>query len=212
MIKKGAMSKKESRFPAEPAVQDHLGLERIIFFSDAVFAIAITLLALDIRLPVVDGSLTDTGLSQTLLAIWPRYLGYVIGFLTIGVLWMNHHQKFCLIQRYDRNLMWLNLLFLMCVAFIPFPTAMISEYGNRTATILYAIVVTLASLASFGLWEYASYRNRLIDPRFDPRQRRRISLLILAVIGIFIISIGLAFLNDNLAKLSWILIVIAVRK
>lgn len=143
------MSSNAKVYPPEGSGQDHLGLERIIFFSDAVFAIAITLLALEIRIPSIDGSLTENELSKILLSIWPKYLGFGIGFLTIGVLWMGHHRKFRLIQRYDRNLMWLNLLFLMFIAIIPFPTSIISQFGNRTSTILFAIVLSLASILSF---------------------------------------------------------------
>ena len=192
--------------------QDRLGLERIIFFSDAVFAIAITLLALEIRIPSVENSLTETKLTQLLLSIWPKYLGYGIGFMTIGVLWISHHRKFQLIQRFDRNLMLLNLFFLMFIAFIPFPTSIISEYGNRTSTVFYAIVMSLASITSIFLWWYASYNNRLIDSDFDPRQRRRETQVSLIVLGIFVVSIGLAFVNADLAKYSWILIAFVVRR
>jgi len=206
------MSKKATAPLPEKTNQDHLGLERIIFFSDAVFAIAITLLALEIRIPGVESSLTENELTQALISIWPKYLGYGIGFMTIGILWMSHHRKFRLIQRYDRNLMWLNLFFLMFIAFIPFPTSIISEYGNRSSTVFYAIVVSMASIASFFLWWYASYQNRLIDPHLDSRQRRHETQVSLVVFGIFVVSIGLAFVNADLAKFSWLLIAIAVRR
>ncbi len=206
------MSKNATAALPEKANQDHLGLERIVFFSDAIFAIAVTLLALELRIPAVEGSLTEVELTQALISIWPKYLGYGIGFMTIGILWMSHHRKFRLIQRYDRNLMWINLVFLMVIAFIPFPTSVISEYGNRASTIFYAIVVSLASIASFLLWRYASYQSRLVDPHLDSRVRRRETQVSLAVIGIFVASIGLAFVNADLAKFSWLLIAIAARK
>ncbi len=206
------MSKNATAPLLEKTRQDHLGLERIVFFSDAVFAIAVTLLALELRIPAIEGSLADGELAQALISIWPRYLGYGIGFMTIGILWMSHHRKFRLIQRYDRNLMWLNLVFLMFVAFIPFPTSVISEYGNRASTVFYAIVVSLASITSFFLWWYASYQNRLIDPHLDSRQRRHETQVSLVVIGIFVVSIGLAFVNADLAKFSWLLIAVAVRR
>ncbi|MBE2240932.1 MAG: DUF1211 domain-containing protein [Caldilineaceae bacterium] len=206
------MSKKVTHHLPDKTGQEHLGLERIVFFSDAVFAIAITLLALEIRLPGVENALTENGLTQALISIWPKYLGYGIGFMTIGIMWMSHHRKFRFIQSYDRNLMFLNLFFLMFIAFIPFATAIISEYGNRTSTIFYAIVVSLAGIASFFLWWYASYQNRLIDPNLDSRQRRRETQVSLVVITIFAGSIGLAFINADLAKFSWLLIAIAVRR
>lgn len=196
----------------EKTSQDQLGLERLIFFSDAVFAIAITLLALEIRIPGAENSLNENELFQALLSIWPKYLGYAIGFMTIGVLWISHHRKFRLIQRYDRILMWLNLFFLMFVAFIPFPTSIISEYGNRTSTVFYAMVVCMASIASIVLWWYASHNNRLIDSHLDPRQRRRETQVSLFVLGVFVLSIGLAFINADLAKFSWLLIALTIRR
>ena len=191
---------------------DHLGLERLIFFSDAVFAIAITLLTLEIRLPPVEGSLSDAQLLRTLLAIWPRYLGYIISFLVIGIFWIGHHRKFSYIRRYDRNLLLINLLLLMAVAFIPFPTTVISEYGNRTATIFYALSITLVGLLSTALWAYATHRQRLVDARLTPQQKQREMLRSLLMSGVFLLSIGIAFIHADAAKFSWLLIVLLLRR
>ncbi len=187
---------------------DRFGLERLAFFSDAVFAIAITLLALEIRLPTGEGPVTNAELVRNLLAIWPKYLGYIISFLVIGVFWIGHHRKFHFIQRYDGNLLLLNLLLLMAIAFIPFPTSVISKYGNRTATIFYALTMTLTGVLSAAIWWYASHRNRLIDSQLSIRQRRRETWGPLVVPGVFLLSIGLAFINDDLAKLSWVLVAV----
>jgi uncharacterized membrane protein len=196
--------------PASPE-QDHLGLERLVFFSDAVFAIAITLLALEIRLPSMGENVTDHQLLQSLLAIWQKYLSFAVSFLVIGVFWMGHHRKFRFIVRYDTNLLLLNILLLMGIAFIPFPTSVISEYSDRTATIFYAVTMTMAGLLNAAVWVYSSHNNRLIDPHFDPQQRRRETLRALVVPGIFLLSIGLAFINADLAKYSWILIAVVLR-
>jgi uncharacterized membrane protein len=199
--------------PIPPAEQnqDQVGLERLIFFSDAVFAIAITLLTLEIRLPASDSPLTNAELFQSMLAIGPKYIAYIISFLVIGLIWIGHHRKFRMIQKYDGNLMLLNLFLLMTIAFIPFPTSLISMYGNRTATIFYASVMILASLLSVALWLYASYKDRLIDPHMDHRQRRRETLGPLLTIGVFILSIGLAFINPGLARISWVLLAVTQR-
>ena len=190
---------------------DHLGLERLVFFSDAVFAIAITLLALEIRLPALGEELTNRQLLEALLMIWPKYLSYAISFLVIGSFWMGHHRKFRFILHYDTNLLLLNILLLMGIAFIPFPTAVISEYGNRTATIFYALVILIAGLLNAAVWIYASQNNRLIEPNFTRQQRRRETLRALIVPAIFLFSIGLAFINDDLAKYSWLLIAVLLR-
>ncbi len=190
---------------------DQIGMERLIFFSDAVFAIAITLLSLEIRLPTTDGVITNAELWRQILAIWPKYLAYGISFLVIGLFWIGHHRKFRIIQRYDSNLIMLNLFLLMVIAFIPFPTSLISEYGNRTATIFYALVMVITNLLSISLWRYASYGDRLIDPILNKQQRRREMLGPLFAIGVFLLSIGLAFINDDLAKVSWLLVLFTQR-
>ena len=195
---------------SQPAGKEanQIGMERLIFFSDAVFAIAITLLSLEIRLPETSSSLTNGELARLLLEIWPKYLAYVISFLVIGLFWIGHHRKFGHIQRYDANLMLLNLLWLMTIAFIPFPTSLISTYGNRTATIFYASVMILASALSVCTWMYAAHRDRLIDPALDAHERRREIEGPLIAIGIFLLSIGLTTIDENLARFSWILIAI----
>jgi uncharacterized membrane protein len=180
-------------------------MERIVFFSDAVFAIAITLLALEIRLPVDAAELTDRELWSSLLAIWPKYLSFIISFLVVGSFWMGHHRRFRFIKRYDNRLLFLNLLMMMAIAFIPFPTAIISESGNRTATIFYALTVALTGLLSALLWWYASHRSRLTDP-LDAAQHKRSIFQVLITPTIFLASIGVAFIHPDLAKFSWMLI------
>lgn len=182
-----------------------LGLERLIFFSDAVFAIAITLLALEIRLPVEATNLTNQNLLVALLAIWPKYLSFIISFLVIGNFWIAHHRRFSLITRYDNRLLVLNLLMLMSIAFIPFPTSIISENGNRTATIFYALAIIVTGLLSALLWWYAAWENRLVDKSVDKQEVRRNLLSILTTPAVFLLSIGLAFINPDLGKFSWIL-------
>ncbi len=194
--------------PNQPSklVNERTSLERLIFFSDAVFAIAITLLTLDIRLPASNGILSNAELLQNMGSIAAKYIAYIISFLVIGLIWIGHHRKFRLIQKYDHNLLWINLLLLMTIAFIPYPTSLISAYPNQTATIFYASVMILASLWSAALWRYAAYKNRLIDPRLGSRQRRRETLGPLLTIGVFLLSIGLTFIDPFIARISWVLL------
>ncbi len=199
-------SKSKARQTPNDIQEDQLGLERLVFFSDAVFAIAITLLILEIRLPAASAELNNEELLSRLLEIWPEYLSYVISFLVIGSFWQSHHRKFRYIERYDDRLLWLNLLWLMVIAFIPFPTAVLSEYGNRTATIFYALTMTAAGLLSAVLWWYAVQGHRLVAKDLDTRVRRRGFVKSLVLPLIFLVSIGLAFLNEDLAKYSWFLI------
>src|SRR5262249_48715322 len=112
-------------------------------FSDDVFAVAITLLIIDVK---VTGSGT---LTQQLLHSWPRYLAYVVSFLTIGIMWMNHHTILAHVVQVDRPLLMLNLLLLMGIVAIPFPTALIAEHlqheGATAAAVTYGLVMIAIS-------------------------------------------------------------------
>ncbi len=193
-----------------PIYRDATGLERLIFFSDAVFAIAITLLALEIRLPAGYGQLSDAALLRELLAMWQKYLSFIISFLVIGSFWVGHHRKFRLIDRYDRRLLWINLLLLMSIAFLPFPTAVISENSGKTATILYAASMAVSGLMLAVLWRYVSRGDRLIAPHLDPEQRRLETRRTLVLPTVFLLSILVALFDADLAKFSWILIAPAI--
>jgi uncharacterized membrane protein len=184
---------------------DQLGLERLIFFSDAVFAIAITLLALEIRLPETDELLNNSQLSVQLAGMWQEYLAYIISFLVIGTFWMAHHRRYRYIKRYDNKLMFLNLLMLMVIAFIPFPSSVISKYPDRSATIFYALTMAIVGFLLAGIWWYASHNNRLVDPDLDVKQRQRQFIAPLLTSTVFLLSIGIAFLNADLSRLSWVL-------
>jgi len=188
---------------------DQLGLERLIFFSDAVFAIAITLLALEIRLPDTDELLTNTQLASQLAGMWHEYLAYILSFLVIGTFWMAHHRKYRYIIRYDNRLLFLNLMMLMVIAFIPFPSSIISKYPDRSATIFYALTMATAGILLAGNWWYASHHNRLIDPNLDVRISRRQLVAPLVTTAIFLFSILISFLNANLSRISWLLILLA---
>ncbi len=201
------MSARKSHKPTlSDTDQDHVGLERIIFFSDAIFSIAVTLLVLEIRLPTNTSELTNEELLHALLALWPKYLGYVLSFLIIGSFWLGHHRRFRFIQRYDAKLIFLNLFLLMLIAFIPFPTAILSEHGNQVGTIFYALTMSVTGLLSTSIWIYASRHHRLIDPTISAHDIRRDTLRQLAVPAVFLLSVGIALFNNELAKFSWMLI------
>ncbi len=136
---------------------------RLEAFSDGVFAIAITLLIIEIHVPAREHAET---LGHELLRIWPSYLGYLTSFLTIGVMWINHHYVFELIARVDRTMLLLNTLLLMLIAFVPFPTAVLAQFiqtdGARAAAVLYGATLTLTAMTYFAWWRYASAGRRLI--------------------------------------------------
>jgi uncharacterized membrane protein len=195
-----------TKTPPDTRDADRLGLDRLIFFSDAVFAIAITLLVLDIRLPAGVESQNNRQLLAILLSIWPQYMAYLISFLVIGTIWVSHHRKFRLIKRYDSGLISLNMLLLMVIVFIPFPSQVMSTNGNQTSTILYASTMILASLMMGLIWWHASHHDRLLVEGVDARQRRRETLTPLITIAIFLVSIGISFIDTSITRLLWVLI------
>ena len=124
-------------------------------FSDGVFAIAITLLVLSLRLQATPGCTT---LTCQLLDAWPQYFAYVVSFLTIGIMWMNHHTILAHVSRVDRPLLVLNLLLLMGVVVVPFPTSLVAQHlrdaDGTAATVTYGLVMIAISLGFAGIWLY----------------------------------------------------------
>jgi uncharacterized membrane protein len=140
---------------------------RLVSFSDAVFAITITLLVLEIKRP------TDyTNLLHGLLALWPSYLAYAVTFLFIGQVWANHHVMFDHIRAADRFVLLLNTLLLMVVAFLPFATSVLAGAlhdgsGERTAVVFYGIAFDVTALTFNGVWQYAR-RHHLVSDALTP--------------------------------------------
>jgi uncharacterized membrane protein len=170
---------------------------RIEAFSDGVFAIAITLLVIEIGVPHVEGE--GTTLFGKLVEQWPSYLAYVISFLQIGVIWANHHNRFRFVARSDHVLLFLNILFLMCVAFIPFPTALLADYlqgaERATAGAVYAGTLAVTAIFFTLLWLYAAANYRLVDRSLDPFVLRAMTRRYLAGMVAYLVAFALAFVN-----------------
>jgi uncharacterized membrane protein len=182
-----------------------LGFERIVFFSDAVFAIAITLLALEIQVGEIADARVNVELPQRLLELWPQLLGFLLGFFVIGSYWVAHHMIFGYIQRYDRRLITLNMLFLALIALSPFPNNVIGEYGlHQPAQIFYALSMSVTGFTRALLWGYASYNHRLIDPALDQRMIRQIHWRGLVVPVAFLLSIPFTWMNPVVPIVIWV--------
>ncbi|MBG6056675.1 putative membrane protein [Cryobacterium sp. MP_M5] len=179
------------------------GTERVEFFSDAVFAIAMTLLVLDIRVPDVP----DGGLGEALVDLTPKFFAYALSFAVIGINWASHHRKFRVITGFTRRLVQINLLLLLLVAFVPFPTAVLSEYGEVTeAVVLYAATVAAISAVQAWLW-VAARRAGLLHPAVDRGVYRYLLRNSLVSAVVLAASIVIALLGQPLAAMySWILI------
>jgi uncharacterized membrane protein len=150
---------------------------RLETFADGVFAIAATLLILNVRVDAAD----CPALSCQIMHAWPSYVAYIVSFLTIGIIWVNHHNLMRQIGRADRTFLMITVLFLMVVAFIPFPTELVAEHISggsddaQAATVLYGITLTLTAVLFNAVWFYAVRGGRLLHKDADPRVVRGIS-------------------------------------
>lgn len=175
--------------------------ERLVYFSDAVFAIAMTLLVIDLRVPVPgDESTWEIISSQA-----DDLFAYALSFLIIGLNWLGHHRKFRVIKSHDGPLMWLDLLLLFFIAFLPFPTSLLSEYGGDViAVVFYAAIVGIIGMIQYFLWRYA-WRKGFVDAVIDAalyKYVRRNQLLTPIVFGV---SIPIAiFVSGDVAMYFWL--------
>ena len=149
-----------------------MGTNRLETFADGVFAIAATLLILNVDSQIGSSAELHRSLAHELLHAWPSYVGYVVSFATIGVIWANHHSVMSQIDRVDRTFLMLTVGFLLCVAFIPFPTRLIAEFvrdGDNATAATTAYGATLSLTAAFfnALWIYASRHHRLLRADAD---------------------------------------------
>jgi uncharacterized membrane protein len=179
--------------------------DRTEYFSDAVLAIAITLLVLEIRVPI-EGSL-----GPALLELWPSYVAYAISFLVVGAIWLNHHLMFAKFAKADSTLMFFNLMMLMAMAFLPFPTAVLAEAlhrgeGQNIAAAFYGGTLTVGGLFVNLTWHHA-VRSGLLVPGLTDADIRAVSrrylvgpiiYAVAAIVGLFVPVVALvayAFLN-----------------
>jgi TMEM175 potassium channel family protein len=181
---------------------------RLEAFSDGVFSIAATLLVLELHVPE-----SSDGLGSALLAQWPSYVTYATSFGTIGIIWVNHHSLFIHVRQVDRSLLFLNLLLLMTVSVIPFPTALLGRYvtagdDGHLAGAVYGGVMVLMSVAFSALWFHVTGNPRLLNRQLDPQRARRESLLFSAGLLAYVAGIGLSFVSAQVALVVYALVAI----
>jgi uncharacterized membrane protein len=168
---------------------------RLETFSDGVLAIAATLLILDVR---AEGS----PLGAELIRIWPTYAAYALSFTVIGIIWVNHHTVIGLLGRVDRTFLFINLFFLLVVAFIPFPTELVGAYireggaDARDAVLAYGFTCTLMAIAYNAMWFYAIRHRRLLRHDADPMQVKAITRGFIPGVPIYLAATLLALVNS----------------
>ena len=179
--------------------------DRVLFFSDAVFAIAMTLLAVELHVPATAAKITT---AHEIYRARDSLIGFGISFAVIALFWLGHHGIFRYITAFDRPLILLNLLFLGTIAFLPYPTALLSaqSLGHGDAVIFYAICAGAAGLGEAAIWLYATRRGSGLTDSSVDGVRLQYTLRIIRVPIVFAISIPVALVAPRVAPYIWILI------
>jgi uncharacterized membrane protein len=182
-------------------------LERIGALSDGLFAIAMTLIVLEIRIPEPTGVSTDGDLAQALLPLGPRFLTYLLSFLTLGIFWNGQQTQLSYFARGSRDLAWLSLLFLAIVALFPFTTSLLAEYFTfRLALGLYWLDILLCGLALLAIWTYAE-RAGLVRDDVGPEVGRAIRRRILVAQALYATGMVIGIIAGTLPATVFIVLV-----
>ncbi len=197
------MAETKPTHPSDQGVQG-LNMERLLLFSDAIFAFAITLLAIDIRVPALPSDQVASQLNNQISALLPKFVSFILSFFIVGNYWISFHRTFHVIKRFNRALISLNLVFLMFIVLLPFPNDLIGKYpANLVTVIIYASFLAATGLSLCLLWVYASRHYRLVDETLHPDFLRRLTLRLLFSPIIFIVSIPIAFVSPLVSMISW---------
>lgn len=194
--------------PFDSAQRRARDLERLVFFSDAVIAIAITLLVIDLRLPELPPITTDAELRAAIVDLAPRLFSFFLSFIVIGMWWTTHHRLFGSVARPDGRLIVLDLAFLGAIAFLPFPTSILGRSPLPTSVVLYAATNAVIGYLVVGMRVHAD-RSGLLDPAVPIDQFRRRTRRSLIAPTVFAASIPLAVVASIAAAWAWNLIWIA---
>ena len=190
----------------DPRQVSSMSLNRFEAFSDGVFAIAVTLLVLEIKAPDLSQATSSEAITK-LLQVFPHILSYITSFIVIGVLWINHHALFHLLKRVDRTALAINLLLLMCVAFIPYPTALIGEFGSSLPVVVfYGLSLALTGFVYNALWFYVVHRYIMSEDLIQKRSIRKATIWSLSYPISYLIAAGLAFVSLSLSIVLYVLI------
>jgi uncharacterized membrane protein len=171
-------------------------INRLEALADGVFAIVMTLLVLELSIPIITGSSVNAELLSKLLAMWPKIAVYILSFIILGMMWLHHRFMFHYIKRSDGKLAWLNIILLMFIALIPFVASLVGEYSNTSVAVsAYGIVALLNIIMSLVIWTYITGKKELADVAIDAEIAVRRKLMYLFAGAFFVIGIGLSFVN-----------------
>ena len=204
IVLKNTMAINKSIKSLEQQTPHGFSIERLSLFSDAIFAFAITLLAIDIRVIQLPQNLIASQLNNEIIGLLPKFISFILSFFIIGNYWISYHRTIYFIKRYDRGLISLNLLFLMFIVLVPFPNDLIGKYpANQSAVIVYAVLLAATGISMCLLWIHASKGYRLVDKTLHPKFIRYLTLRLFISPSIFLISIPISFFNPLYSMVTW---------
>jgi uncharacterized membrane protein len=204
-----ALEEVQETLTIEKKLAGILGTERVLAFSDGVFAIVITLLVLEIKVPEIPAASVAAELPHALAEMLPTIVSHIISFVLLGIYWVGHHAMFTLIKRYDRTLLWLNIVFLMCVASMPFPTSLLIRYSDQQISMaIYCSILTLAGLSAVAMWWHASRQYRLIDEHLRPEMIALTYRRVLIAPVTYVIALLVSFVSLTAAKLFLVVAIV----
>lgn len=202
----------------EAEIKKEFQLERIIFFSDAVFAIAITLLVIDLRIPYQEG-FSNVDLLQAVIDKIPELIGFFISFFFIGACWVKHHKLFSYVKTFDTRLIWLNMFLLLSIVLLPFTTGIFGMYGNLSAAFcIYILNAVFAGMMDFFCWKHIlNPKKKLAISNFDAHFRKSVFTSSLLMPGWFFICgimalIFNSYIGEMLMPVVTVLYMVVKRK
>lgn len=183
-------------------------IEHVISFSDAVFAFAITLMALTIDIPDLPPDLSQSELLQRLDDSYPQLEDYIISFAVIAIFWISYHQVFNHIKGSHISMVYLNLLFLLFITLLSLTTSFVTNYASyQIPYIIYCTVVIMTSSLLVLIWWYATKEYRLVDKGMHPLFIKGTFFALLAIPIIFSISVAISFIDLDIAQYFWLSII-----
>ncbi len=181
-------------------------VDRVISFSDAVFAFAITLMALSIDIPDLPTHLTQSELLDELFNLYPQFESYIISFAVIAIFWVSYHQVFNHIKGSHITMVYLNLLFLLLVTLLSLSTSLVINYGTyQIPYVIYCVIVIMTSSLLATIWWHATRNKRLVDKNLHPLFIKGVFVNLISIPIVFTISIIISFVNLEIAQYFWLI-------
>jgi uncharacterized membrane protein len=187
---------------------NQIKVEYVVSFSDALFAFSITFMALSIQIPTFSSNIAESELTRRLgQLLIPNIIHYIVSFMVVGMYWISYHRIFGHIRRADINLVWINLLFLLFIALVGYFTGLLTTYDtHRIVVISFSSIMAATGFVLCLIWVYATHNRRLVDEDMPDHLIRYFLNRTFVTPFIFLISIGISFINVQAAQYFWVLI------